>query len=235
MKISYYQSLSAEQRKAHNSKHYAKERQRKLNRVCCCAECGQEYLRKDGHSHKFCKKQCKNTFSFRAGNARRRSMVSAAKVNGIGFHEVYEKSNGHCQSCHIACPLELRGSFDPKAPEVDHILPVALSGAHIRANLQILCRQCNIAKGARLSMSEVNALSHLSVDAVDLAAINAQNINKPQANSSSGYKGVTWDKINKKWTARFYDKNGKRLFVGSFASAELAGHAATQKRMEIYA
>jgi 5-methylcytosine-specific restriction endonuclease McrA len=32
---------------------------------------------------------------------------------------------------------------------VDHIIPIARGGTHARTNLQVLCRACNSAKGAR--------------------------------------------------------------------------------------
>lgn len=36
--------------------------------------------------------------------------------------------------------------------EVDHVVPLALGGAHAVRNFQVLCRQCNAEKGARNAM-----------------------------------------------------------------------------------
>ena len=57
-----------------------------------------------------------------------------------------------------------------------------------------------------------------------------------QCNNTSGYKGVTWDKHNRRWLSRirFTDNNGqqRRKHLGSFLSPEAAGeayaHAANQ-------
>ena len=40
------------------------------------------------------------------------------------------------------------GTCDPRAPELDHIVPLALGGAHVPENVQDACRACNSAKGA---------------------------------------------------------------------------------------
>lgn len=47
----------------------------------------------------------------------------------------------------------------------------------------------------------------------------AQNsMNRPkQLNNTSGYKGVGWDKVNKKWTSKL-TKNKKVYYLGSFST-----------------
>lgn len=49
------------------------------------------------------------------------------------------RASGRCEVC---------GSTE--APfEIDHIMPYSRGGTHDRANLQLLCKPCNRAKGAR--------------------------------------------------------------------------------------
>jgi hypothetical protein len=55
---------------------------------------------------------------------------------------------------------------------------------------------------------------------------NMQNIKKFK-NNTSGYKGVTWRKDTKKWTAQIW-KNSKRYGLGCFDSAEDAYEAYCQ-------
>lgn len=51
------------------------------------------------------------------------------------------------------CPLCHRGLFGGLFPEpfhIDHKIPVARGGKHVRENLQVTHGKCNQAKGARL-------------------------------------------------------------------------------------
>lgn len=46
--------------------------------------------------------------------------------------------------------------------------------------------------------------------------MNALNISVPNSNNTSGYTGVSWDKVKKKWVAR-RRINGKYKFLGYFS------------------
>ena len=49
-----------------------------------------------------------------------------------------------------AAAKRLKGTTDPRAPEVDHIIALALRiKGHTWDNVQTLCRECNGNKGAR--------------------------------------------------------------------------------------
>lgn len=63
--------------------------------------------------------------------------------------EVLERCNWRCHLCGVKTPKRLRGTYDDRAPEVDHIVPLAAGGAHTRQNTACACRKCNQAKGAR--------------------------------------------------------------------------------------
>ena len=53
-------------------------------------------------------------------------------------------------------------SHDARAPELDHVVPLASGGAHTYANSACACRECNILKGA-LTVAEFLA----SMDGVE--------------------------------------------------------------------
>lgn len=53
--------------------------------------------------------------------------------------EVWQRDGGRCCQCEDAHYLEF-----------DHIIPISQGGATSAANLQILCRRCNLEKGARI-------------------------------------------------------------------------------------
>ncbi|MGE3807155.1 MAG: HNH endonuclease [Gemmataceae bacterium] len=63
--------------------------------------------------------------------------------------EVLARDRWRCQLCGVKTPERLRGTYQPNAPELDHIIPIALGGSHSRANTQCACRSCNGTKGAR--------------------------------------------------------------------------------------
>ena len=65
---------------------------------------------------------------------------------------VCTRDRWHCQICGCSTPRRLRGTFDPRAPEIDHIVPLSHpnSPGHVWSNVQCACRRCNIAKGAKV-------------------------------------------------------------------------------------
>ena len=63
---------------------------------------------------------------------------------------VLARDGWRCKLCGKRTPKRLRGTTHPDAPEIDHIIPLALGGAHSYANTQCSCRDCNGKKGARV-------------------------------------------------------------------------------------
>lgn len=112
------------------------------NRKCrlCRAEENREAARKDRQSP--------------SGRARRkmqkairraRCAIAAEKIDPIA---VFERDKWICRLCGIGTPRRLRGTYQPNAPELDHIIPLALGGGHTWGNVQCACRACNGKKGA---------------------------------------------------------------------------------------
>lgn len=62
---------------------------------------------------------------------------------------VFERDKWRCQICGVRTPKGLRGSCEARAPELDHVIALALGGTHTWGNVQCACRGCNGAKGAR--------------------------------------------------------------------------------------
>jgi 5-methylcytosine-specific restriction endonuclease McrA len=78
----------------------------------------------------------------RVGKARKR----AATVECVNYLRVFERDSWRCQFCRKLTPKEKRGTFHPRAPELDHIIPLSKGGEHSYRNTQLLCRACNSAK-----------------------------------------------------------------------------------------
>jgi 5-methylcytosine-specific restriction endonuclease McrA len=77
----------------------------------------------------------------------RAKLRGATVFEPIDNLEVYSRFNYKCNHCGIDTPLELKGLCLPNSPEMDHIIPLCKGGQHTWDNVQLLCRECNQAKG----------------------------------------------------------------------------------------
>lgn len=87
--------------------------------------------------------------SRRAAKAKRRAIERGVQAETFDPFEIFNRDGWRCHLCGVRTPKRLRGSYDSRAPELDHIVPIALGGKHTRTNTACACRRCNIAKGAR--------------------------------------------------------------------------------------
>lgn len=128
-------------------------------RTCCC--CGLQWsaIRRIGRSQYCQTPECQQARAAKAREMRKRSKrgkshVQRAKRHGrrYGYFNVlrvFERDRWTCQLCGVKTPKALRGTCDQRAPEVDHIVPIAAGGDHVMENLQCACRRCNGEKQAR--------------------------------------------------------------------------------------
>jgi 5-methylcytosine-specific restriction endonuclease McrA len=81
--------------------------------------------------------------------ARRKAMLRGAeKAERVDPIKVFERDGWRCGICRKKTIKSKRGTNHPKAPELDHIVPVSKGGSHDWANVQCACRECNGLKGA---------------------------------------------------------------------------------------
>jgi 5-methylcytosine-specific restriction endonuclease McrA len=74
---------------------------------------------------------------------RRRALAGGYRVEYVSPSVIgllIQAQGERCVYCRI---------FQPAQWHVDHIMPLALGGAHEETNFQMLCADCNVAKGAR--------------------------------------------------------------------------------------
>lgn len=111
-------------------------------------------------------KECKRVFVPEYGNKRREfccdyCMHKHAKVvrirrvrhdgaDRIDPREVFQRDNWMCHMCGKETPWYLRGTTEPNAPELDHLIPLARGGGHTMDNVACCCRECNQDRGAML-------------------------------------------------------------------------------------
>ncbi len=140
--------------------HAARERRAqliaaKLARVCCDCGAGFEQRTHEGRPEKRCT-PCASAVvaahdakARRAAKARRRAVERGAKADHIDPLRVFARDGWRCHLCGCRAPKELRGTCDPRAPELDHIVTLAEGGQHTWGNVACACRACNLSKGAR--------------------------------------------------------------------------------------
>lgn len=112
-----------------------------------CKECGQAFRPVHG-AMLFCSATCSKRNSSRSSKGKREARkrgVGSETVNAIA---VFERDGWRCHICKRKTPRDLRGTYKPSAPELDHIVPLSLGGTHTYSNTACSCRKCNGRKGA---------------------------------------------------------------------------------------
>lgn len=117
-----------------------------------CDGCGGPVVaRRNGGLHK---KRCPACIDattkrgHRVAKAKRRAVERGASADNIDPIRVFDRDGWRCHLCGRKTPRELRGTYEPGAPELDHVVPLALGGGHTWSNVRCSCRACNGAKGA---------------------------------------------------------------------------------------
>ena len=84
----------------------------------------------------------------RRAKRRRRAAKSGAKSEPYTLAEIAARDRNVCQLCKKRVAMT-RSVPDPKAPVIDHVLPLARGGDDTRANVQLAHFLCNSIKSAR--------------------------------------------------------------------------------------
>lgn len=128
----------------------------------CCRSCGSAFdRRQQGASRYLCseicasrskadaKRKARQSPTHKADKKRRKAMARGAQGGeAVDVTKVFERDGYRCGICGRKTLQSKRGTCHPKAPELDHIVAIALGGSHTYANVQTACRSCNGAKGA---------------------------------------------------------------------------------------
>lgn len=127
----------------------AEAKHRQDAKVVVCGECDCSFCPLYGSSQATLCAPCRE-FRDRAGKAAqrilRKARERAAKVESVNPYRVFERDGWLCRLCGVATPKDKRGTYEPDAPELDHVVPLARGGEHSYANTQCACRRCNGAK-----------------------------------------------------------------------------------------
>lgn len=106
----------------------------------CCPMCATWFVT-DNPAHQHCSSRCGK----RAAKDKRRAMEREAFVAPVNRQAIYERDRWVCQLCRK--PVA-RGKAvpHPKAPTIDHVVPLARGGTHEPANVQLAHYLCNSIK-----------------------------------------------------------------------------------------
>lgn len=113
-----------------------------------CPECSAVFNVEYGRgSARFCSNECSGRHSNRASKARRKARLRMVANDNVNPFDVFHRDRWKCQICGVSTPRSLRGTYDDRAPELDHVMPLSLGGgAHTYENTQCACRKCNATK-----------------------------------------------------------------------------------------
>lgn len=149
-----------------------------------CAQCAAVFQTKN-YRARSCGPECGKTIFLKAMEARRVRLVPLRKIGsnyrrraryyGVPYEKVdagfvFERDGWRCQICGDKTPARLRGTTDPKSPELDHRIPMSRGGSHSYDNVQVACRECNARKGFRNSAGQTTLFPNPSKEEIYHAA-----------------------------------------------------------------
>lgn len=106
-------------------------------RVC---PCGNPYMSR-AVNQVYCTRACRR----RVEKDRRRAVKVAAYVEDVWRSRIFERDGWRCQLCGKKV-ARTRVVPHPRAPVLDHIVPLACGGTHEPRNVQLACFLCNSVK-----------------------------------------------------------------------------------------
>ena len=112
-----------------------------------CPECGVTFVPPYGRGHsRYCSNECSGRACKRTARVARKAKQRAVTVEAVNPIKVFERDGWACHLCGKATPRRLRGTYEARAPELDHIVPLSKGGEHSYRNTACACRECNLAK-----------------------------------------------------------------------------------------
>lgn len=108
-----------------------------------CRRCGESFVIVDQTENRYCSARCLKA----DGKDRRRALKRAAYVEDVWRSRVFDRDGWRCQICRKLV-ARTKAVPHPKAPTLDHIVPLAAGGTHEPANVQCAHFLCNSRKNA---------------------------------------------------------------------------------------
>ncbi|QCX81264.1 HNH endonuclease [Streptomyces sp. YIM 121038] len=107
-----------------------------------CARCGTHFLRKSTtEPTAFCSRRCRQ----RASASLRRALAAGAEGGFVSRWRIYERDGWLCHICGDPVDRDVVVPA-PRAPVLDHVVPIARGGPHCEENLKTAHFYCNSVK-----------------------------------------------------------------------------------------
>lgn len=108
-----------------------------------CQQCGSGYVDRwlADMSSRYCGSRCAKA----AGRSRRRARKRGAFVADVRPSQIHARDRWRCGLCGALCDKS-KSVPHPRAPTIDHIIPLAAGGTHEPSNVQTACFGCNCRK-----------------------------------------------------------------------------------------
>lgn len=119
-----------------------------------CDYCNKSFI--GIHSRRYCSQKCGERDNKITDRIRKYGSIKEK----IYKKKIFEKYNWKCVVCDTLTPIELRGTKNDNAPELDHIVPLSKGGTHTNDNMQLLCRNCNNLKSNHFMEDFVEAYNY---------------------------------------------------------------------------
>lgn len=111
-----------------------------------CGRCGEPFMSTAASFEQrslYCSRSCARS----QGKDRRRAAKREGFVADVHRRRIFERDGWRCQICRKRV-LRRKAVPHPRAPTIDHIIPLALGGTHEPSNCQLACFMCNCRKSS---------------------------------------------------------------------------------------
>lgn len=122
-----------------------------------CAECRAPFVaRRHGDEiPRYCSWECKHDVL--CGSHAKRVRRRGGLVERVNRRRVFERDGWRCQICRRMTDRTAVVPH-PRAPTLDHIVPVTAGGDHTYVNVQCACSECNTRKGNRSANDQLRLI-----------------------------------------------------------------------------
>ena len=110
-----------------------------------CIKCGKGSLLGARTLCDNCRQQIRAERRYKDKKRRRALIKGATEVERISLSEIAVRDRGVCGLCGKRVAMT-KSAPHPKAPSLDHIVPLAEGGQHVKANVQLAHLGCNVRK-----------------------------------------------------------------------------------------
>lgn len=118
-----------------------------------CRRCGESFTILDQLGSRYCSGRCARA----DGKDRRRALKRDSFVGNVYRKLIFERDGWRCQICRRQVNRDAVVPH-PKAPTLDHIVPLAAGGTHEPSNCQLACFTCNSRKGDRAANDQLRLI-----------------------------------------------------------------------------